>query len=147
MDTTTKTAMRAGHQVLANDLAKLGQLIPPTEQQALAIASQAQNHLQALQDALANGKDKTVGSHRFYSKEDGTPDWSNSAGVCLERLGAMIDIVHAYVSECEEGGHGFAGLRHHTLTSMMNAMEAETRDVKSLLEGWEKQELRKDSKS
>ncbi len=89
-----------------------------------------------------NTDTKTVGDpDRFAFNENGSCDWHTSAGLCLERAKAMIDMLHAYI----EGGSS-GGLLNNTLESLTFAMQAELSDVSKLLDGWHHEQWQKERK-
>ena len=63
MDATTKATLSRVHETLFDDLGKLGQLIEPCNDRALAIAYQALNHLRDL-EALIEPKDDSEAGGR-----------------------------------------------------------------------------------
>ena len=89
-----------------------------------------------------NTETKTIGHpDRFAYKEDGAVDWPNSAGMCVDRARAMVDMIYAYVS-ANRGS--FPDLFDNTLDSLTHAIHAELQDVGKLVGDWHMDQCQKE---
>ena len=89
-----------------------------------------------------NTDTKTVGHpDRFAFNENGSCDWHTSAGLCLDRAKAMVDMIYGYVSS---NRGSFPDLYTNTLEAQLHAINAELNDVGKLIEGWHDEQWKKE---
>ena len=91
-----------------------------------------------------NTDTKTVGDpDRFAFNENGSCGWHTSAGLCLDRAKAMVDMLYAYASD---NRGNFPELYDNTMESQLHAIHHELQDVEKLIEGWQQDQWRKEQK-